>query len=145
MMSIHSSYLYKKAFLIQGGIGAVRAANLSDDEKNALRKHYGLSDDPNLMLRNAGRGVVGGLLGGGLGAAGGALLASRLRSMNPLLIPQLTIGGALAGTLLGAAKATDKYSKGNVNRIINNSAQDTMARRMHKVRLNNYLYGGSGY
>lgn len=85
-------------------VGSVRSANLTDDEKVELRKRYGLKDDSNIALRNAGRGVAGGFLGTAAGMPIGALLGGP--------------GGALAlgliGQAVGTQLATDKYSKKNI-------------------------------
>ena len=89
-------------------IGAVRAGNLSDEQKAALRKHYGLADDSNLMLRNMGRDVAGGygglLAGGMLGGAVGGPAGVGL--------------GSMVGSLAGQKLMTDKYSTGNAKKIM---------------------------
>ncbi len=47
----------------QALMGYELAADLSDSEAAALRKHYGLSPDANLKLRNVGRDFLGSALG----------------------------------------------------------------------------------
>lgn len=79
-------------------IGAVRASNLSDEERKKLIAYYALPQDASLSWRNAGRGA----LGGGIGAAVGANL--------PLSLP-LRLGATLGGGALGIKYMTDKYSK----------------------------------
>lgn len=99
----------KKAF-----IGAWRAGNLSGAEADALRSHYGLAPDANLALRNIGRSSVGSALGSIPGVVTSALGASR-RS------PALTLGGlagSALGSLGGSVLATNKYSKGNAQRVM---------------------------
>lgn len=60
----------KAAFIV----GAVRANNLTDEQKAALRKHYGLASDSNLMLRNMGRDIVGDAAGSFAGGAIGGVV-----------------------------------------------------------------------
>lgn len=99
---------------IGAGMGALRSANLSDDEAQALREHYGLDDDSNLTLRNAGRGFLGGA-GGSMagGVVGGNAGQALLRSGHPVAGAGSAAAGVLGGGLLGANAATKKYSKGN--------------------------------
>lgn len=108
------SSLTEKTANIGVMVGASRAAGLSDEEKAALIKHYGLSDDASLAIRNSIRGAIGSgvgqVLGGTAGYAAGKLLKGR-----PLI-------GALIGTpiggMLGMKLMTDRYSQGNARDII---------------------------
>lgn len=103
----------EKTALLGTVIGAARAGNLSDEERAALIKHYGLSSNASLGWRNAGRGFlggnVGGLIGGGLGAATGS--------------PVLALLGQAAGAATGSKFMTDKYSKGNAEKIMKQRAK----------------------
>ena len=67
-------------------IGADRVSNLSDGEKAALIRHYGLSNDAALGLRNAGRGQLGGIAGNLLGSAAGMADAARQNSPGECVI-----------------------------------------------------------
>lgn len=126
--------------------GAARAANLDDNQRAVLRQHYGLDNDANLLVRNAGRGAVGDVIGSTLGGIAGAgagaafgttalgksyeklLVDSPLsKKFKPLAalgvgIPMVTGAGAATGGflggLLGTKLMTDKYSRGNANKII---------------------------
>ena len=107
----------KKTAIIDALVGAVRAGNLSDNEMDKLRKKYGLDDDANLVLRNVGRGMIGGMGGAALGRlASNALVASAVSSAmkggmptGRLLLAELA---PLAGFGIGTKLMTDKYSKG---------------------------------
>jgi len=109
---------------IPPGIGALRAANLTDDERKVLIKFYGLDDDAWLMARNAGRGIAGAIVGGiggsmlgaGLGSAVGSLLRTK-GGLLPAAFAGARIGGLL-GAGLGTIDSTDKYSRGNAQRLI---------------------------
>lgn len=89
-------------------MGAVRVNNLSDREKETLRKHYGIPTDSGLYFRNIGRGIVGDAIGTSLGATlGGAATGGT------------TVGtglGAVLGSLAGSGYMTKKYSKGGFDR-----------------------------
>ena len=101
--------LIKKAYVdpVSAAIvGAVRTMNLSDKEKDQLRKKYNLDKDSNLMLRNMGRGMAGGAAGAILGALAGGLTG------NPGITGLLGLAGAATGTQL----ATNKYSKQNTKK-----------------------------
>lgn len=108
------SSLTEKTANIGVMVGANRAAGLSDEEKAALIKHYGLSDDASLAIRNSIRGAIGSgvgqVLGGTAGYAAGKVLKGR-----PLI-------GAMIGTpiggMLGMKLMTDRYSQGNARDIM---------------------------
>ena len=107
----------KTADMIGALVGASRASNLTDKEKKALRKHYGLSEDANLAIRNVGRGILGSYGGVGLGAlAGGGI--STLAGAPPGVSALAGMLGSLAGYGAGVKLMTDKYSKGNVKKIL---------------------------
>lgn len=94
-------------------IGADRVSNLSDEEKAALIRHYGLSNDAALGLRNAGRGQLGGIAGNLLGSAAGMAVGKLAgRPLTGALI------GAPIGGMLGIKLMTDKYSKANAQEIM---------------------------
>lgn len=99
----------EKTALLGTTIGAARASNLSDEERAALIKHYGLHSDASLGWRNAGRGFVGGNLGALIGGAAGVLTKS----------PALSLLGHAAGFATGTKFMTDKYSKSNAQEIMN--------------------------
>lgn len=94
-------------------IGADRVSNLSDGEKAALIRHYGLSNDAALGLRNVGRGQLGGIAGNLLGSAAGMAVGKLAgRPLTGALI------GAPIGGMLGIKLMTDKYSKANAQEIM---------------------------
>lgn len=66
----YAATLEKKASGLLGGMtGAVRASNLSDEERKKITSYYGLPQDASLGWRNAGRGYLGGALGSVVGAS----------------------------------------------------------------------------
>lgn len=113
-------------------IGALRASKLSDEERAALKQHYGLADDASLGWRNAGRGSLGGVAGLIPGSIAGGVAGSALGklSKHPLggfigYLGGSALGG-VAGGSLGALAATNKYSRGNAEKIM-------AAARAHKA------------
>lgn len=108
------SSLTEKTANIGVMVGANRAAGLSDEEKAALIKHYGLSDDASLAIRNSIRGAIGSgvgqVLGGTAGYAAGKLL--KVRHLIGALI------GTPIGGMLGMKLMTDRYSQGNARDIM---------------------------
>lgn len=107
----------KTADILGAGIGAYRSGSLSSQDADLLRRHYGLDEDSNLVVRNAGRGLLGGWAGGAAGLGLGALTRN----------PQLTAAGGLGGYIAGSSMATDKYSKGEaraIRRKMRERAQD---------------------
>lgn len=108
------SSLTEKTANIGVMVGANRAAGLSDEEKAALIKHYGLSDDASLAIRNSIRGAIGSGVGQVLGGTAG-YAAGKLLKVRPLI-------GALIGTpiggVLGMKLMTDRYSQGNARDIM---------------------------
>lgn len=93
--------------------GMIRALNLSEEERRALIDHYGLPEDAELPIRNAGRSAVGFIPGAALYEAGRASIARGNTGMGATA----ALGGlGLAG--YGSWKASDKYSKGNAQRIL---------------------------
>lgn len=103
----------EKTALLGTLAGAIRAGNLTDEERAALIEHYGLSSDASLGWRNAGRGFLGGNLGASLGLGLGALTKS----------PVLGGVGQFAGFAAGTKLMTDKYSKGNAKEIMKQRAK----------------------
>jgi len=81
--------------ILGAAIGGVTANNLSEEQRKALRKHYGLAEDASLIGRNAGRGFLGGAVGG----------------LGGLLLTLGTPVGGLAGAAAGGYLASRKYSK----------------------------------
>lgn len=63
--------------------GAIRASDLSDEERAKLIDYYNLPKDADLITRNAGRGWVGGTLGGLLGSMPGLAMS---QSGVPILV-----------------------------------------------------------
>lgn len=102
--------------------GGSRAAKLSPKEKKYLRKHYGLSDDADLGLRNAGRGVAGALIGGAVGTTAGVGFNKLLERINKVKSPVGRLlgasGGGFVGSLAGEILATNKYSKSNYDKLV---------------------------
>ncbi len=94
--------------------GAMRAGELTPDDKRVLVDEYGLSDDSNLVFRNAGRGYLGAMGGAAIGAGIGAGLRRVLKGKNPLAYLG---GGAAIGTGIGAGMATNKYSRRRAEEI----------------------------
>lgn len=113
--------LEKKASLI----GIIRANRLTDDERETLKKYYGLDPDANLVARNAGRDILGGITGMGIGGLSGALLGSLAgKKFISKSMPSGLIGavlGGMAGTpiggITGTILATNKYSSGNAKEV----------------------------
>ena len=103
----------EKTALLGALAGAIRAGNLTDEERATLIEHYGLSPDASLGWRNAGRGFLGGNLGAGLGLGLGALTKS----------PVLGGVGQLAGFAAGTKLMTDKYGRGNAKEIMKQRAK----------------------
>lgn len=95
-----------KEALLGAAIGAVRAGNLSSDERRLLEAEYNLPENASLGWRNAGRGFVGNHIGGLLGAGVGNLLGNKLGPFP-----------AIAGSILGTKLMTDKYSSGRARKI----------------------------
>ena len=102
----------KEASLILPGdlgafIGVSRSSNMSDKERDALRKYYGLSSVANLTFRNAGRGVAGDLMG--------TLSCATIGSVFGL---PASVGLGLAGGILGTHLMTHKYTPEEARRIL---------------------------
>lgn len=116
-------------------IGAIRAFELSDEDRNLLRKYYGLDPDANLATRNAVRGYLAGKAGGTAGAIVGAALGAALSKKMPFKakkqIANLSedtfqkIKGGLIGALIGniignnagGYFGTERYTKAEADRI----------------------------
>lgn len=92
--------------------GAYRASGLSEADKDALAAKYDMDSDANFMLRNAGRGMVG----GALGTIPGAFVAGIGKGLGSPALTGLGYLGAAAGSLYGIKDWTDKYSKGAAER-----------------------------
>ena len=91
--------------------GYEKASQLTNAEKDILRKKYDMPSDANLTLRNIGRGITAGTIGGAGAGALGYLAGDTLFDGDPRLtflasaLPALTVGA------YSAHKATQKYSK----------------------------------
>lgn len=109
MITKTGSSMVKEA-LLGAVIGDVRANNLSSDQRATLEEEYGLPANASLGWRNAGRGFVG----SNLGSLGANLLASAVTKGNGRFGPF----PGIAGGLIGAKLMTDKYSRGNAERIL---------------------------
>lgn len=105
--------LMEKNAIISALYGGYKASNLSDDERNALIKKYNLGSDANLVIRNAGRGYLGGAIGGFAGSLPGAVAGALLG--HPLIGAQL---GGIAGAFAGTSHMANKYSKENAQKIM---------------------------
>ena len=99
----------KTADVVGAGIGAIRAADLSHEERKLLREKHGLGSESSLTARNAGRGYLGGIGGGIVGGGAGAALGAATR--NPGVFVGSSLLGTIGGGLYGAKRATDKYSR----------------------------------
>ena len=86
----------------------------TNEEKDALRRHYGLDPDANTFLRGALRSNAGALAGTlpGLG-----LLVYGAKKWNPKLM-ELGTYGLGAGMLAGGIGAGYKYSRANAKDIM---------------------------
>ena len=112
----------KTAFLVGTPVGAIRASNLSAQDKDTLKEHYNLDDDASLGWRNAGRGAVGEMAGTFLGSRLGRL-AGRATGASALTTSLLDVLGGLGGGVYGLKKMTDKYSVGNAEKLKKQLAQ----------------------
>lgn len=93
--------------LISAGIGAIRADDLSEEDKKTFARHYDMDSDANFMARNAGRSALGGLAGATIGGlVGGAILGDTAGLL-----------GSLAGGLYGTVRAGDKYTKSEARKL----------------------------
>lgn len=140
MITKTGSEMVKEAIL-GATIGAVRANNLTAEQRRALEQEYGLDEGASLGWRNTGRGWLGSALGAIPGriavqlgapkldqeriakhlASGGSLeklLANPPVTKGNKLLMGLGMAGALAGSLAGAKWMTDKYSAGNAERVM---------------------------
>lgn len=118
--------LSKVAFRMGQGIAVMhagkRAYDLSDDDRKALREHYGLATDADLYARNVWRGSLGGLAGAIAGYSGGTLLGNGL-SFGGRKKRLAQEGLALLGGLVGGGLASRKYSKANARSIRDNKGE----------------------
>lgn len=96
----------KSAFIIPGAVGAVRASDLSADEAQELRRHYGLKPKRGLKTRSFWRSAIMGTLGGAAGGMVGAPFGATATGL-----------GGLAGTIGGTIYGSNKYTKGNLRKI----------------------------
>lgn len=108
MITKHGELLVKEA-LIDAAVWLYRANNLSKGERELLEKEYGLPENANLCLRNAGRVAVGSILGGMAGGVVGNALPGGNKRFGPI--------SGLAGTLMGVKLMTDKYSREMLNAL----------------------------
>lgn len=163
---------YYATSLLTSGLGGLRGADLSAAEEEALKNYYGLDPSSNLALRNAGRGLAGGVVGGMAGNTIGKMISGDVNSVTRAIngqptsflgrtvenivnipadvkagvanvgrvangkAPVIRGGGGKAGavvrgasaiiplvgrgigTIAGAKIMSDKYSKGNAQRIM---------------------------
>lgn len=107
MITKTGNSLVKEALLPGAITGAIRASNLTPEERKALEKEYDLPEGANLGWRNAGRGAVGGAVGQAIGGLTSKLLGGRFK------IP-LYLGGYATGIKL----MTDKYGGGRAKDIM---------------------------
>ena len=99
-----------------GSMGALRANELTDEQRKALTNKYDLHPEANLMARNAGRGVAGGILGATAGGLAGGVLGGIIAGPGAgQLAGQV---GGLYGAYRGAQRATDKYSVGSAQKLV---------------------------
>ena len=116
----------RKMALMDVGIGAmmggVRAATLSEAQKDALRRKYLLDHDANLVARNIGRGIAGSVLG----STPGALMTVSGLASGDMGQWLSGTGIALAGAGLGGYLASNKYSTRGAKRALR---EEDMKRR----------------
>lgn len=127
-----ASALRVARILADPAIGVYRANNLSPEERKKLREKYLLAEDADLALRNAGRGIIGGMLGSVASFYPASLLYregneplrhnyQECRHGGELIRDTFKhkafrgagLGMGILGQLLGAKWMTDKYSKSN--------------------------------
>lgn len=127
-MTKSAGTLIKNAFLLGTLFGGVTSSNLSDRQREVLRRHYGLEEDANLTLRNMGRGILGEYAGqlGGLAVFGLPLAYSAGRATPHVPSALLSGAGIVASPFLGSYLATRKYSAGNAKKVADDAAGKKM-------------------
>ena len=95
---------------------------LTPDEQDALRIHYGLPPDANLVLRGGALSLAGKAIGAGLGAG----LGYAVGSYNDLPVAGAVMGG-LGGGLLGGLAGMAKYNEPLARRLITEQKQRRQA------------------
>jgi hypothetical protein len=103
----------KKEAVFGTAMGAIRAARLSDEDRQLLEKEYGLQPGAGLGKRNAARGW----LGEAAGVVPGTALA--LYGLSKGRFGLAGAGAALgsAGGIAGSYLGTNKYSKGRAQQL----------------------------
>lgn len=110
----------KRAALVGGAIGALTSVDMPEKYCKALKKHYELDDDANLVLRNAGRGALGEIGGGIVGNVLAApLVRKAIEHENPGLAALALLEPAGTG-LLGSYLASRKYSRERARELLDN-------------------------
>ena len=129
-------------------MGPARISQLSDEEKDALMKEYEHADNSELNLAGVGQGLSGGIYGSLSGTAGtfagSVALAAYLRkkgvinrrgnliNFDPRVVRQYARATRALGTLpaigalTGSYIATNKYSKGRAQEIMERNRQGTV-------------------
>ena len=107
----------------------LRAAELTPEEKEILKEHYGLDRNASIDALSESRGSKGKILGGLAGLAG----AGTLGAMLPKLVgkaPSKELGfitgliGAGLGAHIGESKASEKYSVSALKKILKERTQN---------------------
>ena len=107
----------------------LRAAELTPEEKEILKEHYGLDRNASIDTLSQSRGSKGKILGGLAGLAG----AGTLGAMLPKLVgkaPSKELGfitgliGAGIGAHIGESKASEKYSVSALKKILKERTQN---------------------
>ena len=127
-----SNILYPLA--IGAGLGVGRNAFLNEEEDDLLRKYHRLSEDSDLQLRNAGRGMLGSLAGSGVGATIGvsSAIPGIIRNAgDPNMLLSATRrgkAGLIGGAVLGGFLSTNKYARPGYDRV--NAAKKDMLQQV---------------
>lgn len=141
--------------------GAVRANNLTAEQRRTLEQEYGLDEGASLGWRNAGRGFLGGFIGAMPGRlamrAGGekivqeiaANVVRRAAGMKEVPITMATkallglgAAGSAIGGITGIKWGTNKYSVGNAERIMSRNQKPDVPLAQISERIGQYGLDG---
>ena len=111
-------------------LAQIRVAELTPEEKEALKKQYGLSKNTSLEEKSESRGRWARRLGGAAGALGGGILGTlgvaALTRSSPefglATVASALLGGRLGGKFL-EEKATKKYSLEGLKKALDASKE----------------------
>jgi len=108
----------KEAFII----GGLRAARLTPGERRVIEKEHGMKPNSNIVLRNMGRDMAGSTAGTLAGRSIGAVAGAALGRNEGSTRAGADLGG-MVGSWGGSWLASNKYSKGAVQKIIERNAE----------------------